>query len=540
MAVHVTLTGVRDVATTLLSLLGAVLALAAVGILVPVAVRAWRDRRKAELVVATLEDATSDATTARAATGVTHRLREELLQTLPVLADRWKEMVEQSRTDPASLLAAVVAEGHDPLAVQLVQDIDASRRQLTASIESLAPASARGALQFVTQAMLSPRGVCVSGVLQEINRDPGGVGLSLTVNRLESHGTARLVTIWEDPDAAVRERDVLQRLHDLVGPAARALACELLRQQLAAGPPTARRGVRLPQWGAGARRAREGADREARSREAVVDFVTGRVYQDTAHTCAPATVSFYRLSEQALRRAGVELKHHRVAYLRGIALAELGKREPDDQRAVKYLADAETLLRRALGNLPAAGLSDADQRTEDLKIRALIATTCCWLARKLPDEVAQARAAVQAITELQQVDVTDASFQGQSGVLYNVACAFGFASALALGEERGAVPDRWLTDAKRSLLHACVQKNWWHDAKEDVDFAALHDWLPRAERLLRQEVAKTAGVTSPDTRAIIEAVLAASDGQPESGGISAGDSSPAGPPHARTASGTPR
>lgn len=501
-AVHPVLPAVRELAGTVLSVGGALLVSAAVVILVIGFVRAWRDGRRTKLVVATLEDATCDPATDGAAVGITHRLREEILETLPHLAGRWKDIVEHPPPGATSPIGTMSTHGN-ALAVQLVDDIATTQRQLTESIESLAPDSARNALHVVAQTLLHPRGIQVSGALQRTSDAPGGVGMSFTVNELHSRDAARHITIWEDGTSQVAGKALLERIHALVVPASRALACELLRQQLT----NTRSERRFPLGLAlliGSRRA----VRRAYRREAVVDFVTGLVYQETAHTCLPATVSFYRLSASALERADAGLDYYKAPFLRALSLAELGKREEDDERAASVLTEANRLLDDAHRQLPAAGLPDEVMRVEDLKIREAVATNCCVIVERLPDEADRAKQAAAVIAELQSVDP---SLHEDSSLLYNLACTLAVASRMTELKHHGLVADRCLTHAQRSLLHACLRDDgWWHDATVDVDLASLHPWMPRARRLLADaRAARTAtAVLNPAARSdVVEEVL---------------------------------
>jgi hypothetical protein len=506
-----TIAGIRTFANTVLSVSGAVLVTAAVCILVAGFVRAWRDGRRTKVAVTTLDDAACDPATAGAALGITQRLGEELLVTLPQLATKWTEIVEKSRTDPSwGPIGTVITGGNAALAVQLIGDINASQRQLTESIESLAPDAARNALHIVTQALLRPRGVRVSGVLQRTSNAAGGVGISFTVSDLQGRDTPRQITIWEDKTSAVTGHDVLERIHALVVPCARALACELLRQQLMTQTAARRIRRRLARVSGRMGIAPDHPAGRSYSHEAVIAFVTGLVYHGAARMCSPATMSFYRLSGLALEQADKELDYYKASYLRALSLAELGKREQeqDAQRGATTLLDANRLLETAREKLPRADLPPALMRAEDMKIRSVIATNWCVMVTRRPEEAERAAKAVAVITELQAVDpcgVDDPS------ALYNMACALATASQATALARHGLVPDRCLTDAKRSLLHACLRDEvWWHDATLDVDLGALYDWMPRAQILLPEERAAR-GPTTPlepeAARAVVDAVL---------------------------------
>jgi hypothetical protein len=457
---------------------------AAAGILSIAFLRAWRDARRTKMSLTTLENATSDPAAAGAALGVTHLLREELLDTLPALATRWSVIVAQSRTERSSPVATLFTADDRALALQLIDDINDSQRQLTASIATLAPETARNALNIVTQALLRPKGVRVSGVLQRANGAPGGVGLSFTVNQLQNRDPASHITVWEDWDSAVAQKDVVERLHGLVVPATRALACELLRQELMT--KTVSRWTRegLSHLGDRVRAGR--APRRGRySREAVIDFVIGVVYQEAAHTCAPATMCFYRFSDRALEKAADKLDYYKAPYLRGLTLAELGKREENDEVAAGRLSHANRVLEAARTKLPEACLPPDVTAAEQWKIRALVATNCCLVAERLPDEPDRARRAAAAISGLPPVETC---LHLDANVLYSLACPRAVASRITYLAEHGVDLDDCLTAAKRSLLHACLRDDgWFRDASADVDLRALHTWLPRAQRLLKEE-----------------------------------------------------
>jgi hypothetical protein len=511
--------GVRGFATTVLSVGGAALVCIAAVVLAVALFRAWRDRRNTVVVVGTLVDAACDPPRDGMAVGVAHRLREGLIETLPQLATEWQKIVEAAHSDPASPIRMGIKEGDDQLAVQLIGDIDASQRQLTESIEALAPDSARTALHVLSQAVLRPRGIRVSGVLQRTTYATGGVGVSFTVGDIQGGDTARYITLWEDDTGGgegtqADAHDVPRRVHALVVPAARALACELLRQQLMTRTADRWTGRRLRHLTGGGRPTGESAAKLAKRRDAVIEFATGLVYQGAAHTCTPATVSFYQLSERALAKAAGELDYFRASFLLGVSLAELGKREEGPEQAASLLEEANRSLGAARKKLPRAGLPEADTRAEDLKIRAAIATNRCWIARRLPDEFEQAEKAAEAIAELRTVDP---ALLATSGLMYKLACPLAVAAGTVTLAQYGLALAECLTDAKRSLLHAALQNpGWWRDATADVDLSSLHHWMPRARRLLRDQRTGhgTAALAPTTARQAVDAVLTATARQP--------------------------
>jgi hypothetical protein len=105
----------------------------------------------------------------------------------------------------------------------LLGDITSSQNDLMASMESMVPQPARGAYRIVANWLLRPTEVRVLGVLQRLNDEGGGVGLSFNVNHVGAEEGASRITFWEDEDGAVGAKTVVERFH-AIRPPARALA----------------------------------------------------------------------------------------------------------------------------------------------------------------------------------------------------------------------------------------------------------------------------------------------------------------------------
>ncbi len=477
-----------SVARTVLSVSAAVLTTAAVAILVWAFFQAWRNSRKARVDISTVADATGDRTTKDTVLGLTHLLREEVLTALPRLADRMKHEIDDAKADPTSPLATLV---RDDVAIEkrLVGDIGSSQQELTESITTLAPETARGAVRVITETVLRPRGVRVSGVLQRVNDAPGGVGLSFCVDQLQGAEATRRVTLWEDGDTDTSGKTVVERFYDLMVPASRSLACELLRQHLTARARKRRPGDVL-----------RGRHADLRGREAVIDFMVGTAYLSAAARYAPATMSFYQQAERALTNTAT-LDHYRVPYVRAEALAQRARREGPEE-AVNLLQGSIALLEEARKKLPRARLDDPRRTTADLNIRASLAVVRCLLVDRLPDEPWRAKAAASAIADLQEVDTSPLEHSPSlqdSTVLYNLASAFAVASALDPLADHGVDLQRCLRRAKECLLYACLgSEQWWTDGKADPDLRLLQPWMLDA----RRQVLATGGEAPLDRDAV--------------------------------------
>jgi hypothetical protein len=458
---------------------------AAVAILAVAFFRAWLDVRRPKVVISPFTDATGDDKVKGAALGLTHRLREQTLEALPRLAAKLKQEIEDAKPDPTSPLALLA---RDDVAIdqqQLMDDIGSSQQKLSESIDSMVPESARGATRVVTETMLRPKGVRVSGMFQKINDAPGSLGLSFTVERLEGKGFPGRVTLWEDPDTDTSGKTVLERFHDLVVPASRALACELLRQRLAAR--TRRR--RLPRWVPFGRPARPEVC------EGVIEFVIGTAYLSAAPRYAPAKRAFYQEAERALRDAS-KLEHYWVSCVLAEAVVQRARIEPEDeaetsfQEAINLLQDAGKRLKKA---------PRKHRRRADLNIRAGRALIDCLL---VPREPWREERTAKAVIWLYEADTS--AFEGSSStpdttVLYNLASALAVASGLDRLARHGVDLDRCRTRAKECLLQACLgNEQWWTDGKVNPDFADLREWLLDA----RREVMAKRGTGSLDREAI--------------------------------------
>ena len=487
------LEGLSDLVGSAFSV-GATVVYATAIVIVPVAlVRAWRRSRRTEVVITTLADATGDPAAAGAVVGLTYRLREELLDALPVVADRTKEVVELAQTDPTSPIGTVARNDMDR--DHLLRDIKSSRDQLMDSMENLVPEAARGAYRFLATTLVHPNEVDVSGVLQCRNHAPGGLGLSLTVNPVGTDGAASRVTLWEDKESDVSAKSVVERFHDLVTAAARSLACELLRQRMLATTPKPRLRDRLP----GIKRHHDPTGNGAGTnppvkREAVIEFLVGVAYRGGALQSVQAKRTFFQLSERALKKAvgdGLEspdgyLDHYKVSFERGSVLAELARRQgPDAEEAIRLFSQSTEHFMEADAKLHAADLPPAECQAERLKVRAALNTNACLVAELRPDDVVEARKAAEGAMRLTAEDPQRYSGKLGVGALYNLACSLAVAARVETLAVHGVDGDRCLVHAKLCLLHACARDSrWWDNGKADPDLCMLKEWMPQARRQL--------------------------------------------------------
>jgi hypothetical protein len=457
--------------STVLSLGWDVLIPAALVILFVAFFRAWRDVRRPKVVISPFTDATGDETVKGAALGLTHRLREETLEALPRLAGRMTQEVVDAKSDPTSPVALL---GREDVAVEqrrLMDDIGSSEQTLTQSIDSMVPESARGATRVVTAMMLRPRGVRVSGMFQKVNDAPGSLGISVTVEELQGRGVPARVTLWEDGDTDTSGKTVLERFHDLVVPASRALACELLRQHL--GARIRRR--RVPSWFPFPRRSQPEAC------EGVIEFVIGTAYLSAAARYAPAKKAFYQQAERALRGAS-KLEHYWVSCVLAEAVVQRARSEPEDEAETSF-EEAIDLLGEAGQRLPKAPLGDHHRYGAELNIKAGLALIDCLL---VPREPSRAERTAAAVIELYEADTS--SFEGTEStpdttVLYNLASTLAVASALEPLARHGVDLERCQARAKECLLQACLGNDqWWTDGKVNRDLAGLRGWLLDARR----------------------------------------------------------
>lgn len=497
----------RSVVSVTLTLLIA----AAAVILVVAFVRAWLDVRRPKVVISPFTDATGDETVKGAALGLTHRLREETLDALPKLAGRMTGEVEDAKADPTSPLALLARDDVALEQRRLMDDIGSSEQKLSQSIDSMVPETARGATRIVTETMLRPRGVRVSGMFQKVNDAPGRLGLSFTVEELEGRGTPARVTLWEDGDTDTSGKTVLERFHDLVVPASRALACELLRQHLSARI----RRRRAPSWFPFPRRV------EPEACEGVIEFVIGTAYLSAAARYAPAKKAFYQQAERALRGAS-KLEHYWVSCVLAEAVVQRARSEPEDE-AESSFEEAINLLGEAGERLPKAPLGDHHRYGAELNIKAGLALVDCLL---VPREPSRAERTAAAVIELYEADIS--SFEGTKStpdttVLYNLASTLAVASALEPLARHGVDLDRCQARAKKCLLEACLGNDqWWTDGKVNRDLAGLRGWLLDA----RREVLARRRDGSLDREAICAIVARAVDPvQPQTRPVDAGEPS---------------
>ena len=437
--------------------------------------QAWREARKARVAIPTLVDATGDDKTKVAVVGLTHLLREELHRALPRLAERMTKEIHEAEKDPTSPLATLVREDV-AIEKRLVADIGSSQQELTNSITSLSPESVRGALRVISETMSRPRGVRISGVLQRFNDGSGGVGLSFAVDDLQGNAADRRVSLWEDPHTDVDGKTVVQRLRDLIVPASRALACELLHQHL-----TARMSKRrLGRW--------LGTERRERSPKLdpgdVVEFLIGTGYLTAAPLYPPATMSLYEQAERALTKIK-ELDHYRVLFVRAEALFERA-RTLEGHDAVTLLHKSTELYEQARENLRNADLDPSDRVAAEVNIQAGLAIISCLFVEHVPDEPWTVEAAAKATTQLLERDTSpleDSKSMQNSTALYNMASALTVASGIEPLSEHGVDLARCLVRARECLLHACQWTDqWWDDGKVDPDLRLLWPWMPEAHR----------------------------------------------------------
>ncbi len=485
-----------NAADSVLSIVGAVLLITAMVLLAVALRRAWKQSRLTEVVIETLGDATGDATAGAVALGLTYRLREEVVATLPVLADHARRAVQRAESDSTSPLRALMLEDIDRREA-LLGDITSSQNDLMQSMESMVPQAARGAFRVVTNSFLRPKEVRIMGVLQRLNDDGGGVGLSFNVNHVGAEEAASRITLWEDGDSDVDEKTVVQRFHALIPPAARALACELLRQRLKLTMSKRNRRHSIA--------ARSGGPQV--DREAVVELLVGGSYQNAAHLSAPATKSFYELAAQALKKSAGRLQHYKLSYQLANTVAELGRRQGADQgRTIELLSESTKLLGEATRQLPGAKLQPAHHQAEELRIKAALTVNACLVAELLSDDEAKSEHAAGCVAELISVDPVA---YDSEGVLYNVACALAVAARVEALARHGADKETCLDRSKLWLLHACARnERWWTHGTADRDLCLLREWIPEARR--RWWEASQEG--PPDAEAIrarVEAVVEA-------------------------------
>jgi hypothetical protein len=490
----------NDAADSVLSIGGALLVLASTVVLAVALRRAWKQSRLMEVTVETLSDATGDATTAAVTLGLTYRLREDVVAALPALANHARRVVEKVESDPTSPIRALVQEDIERREA-LLDDITSSRDALMQSMENMVPQAARGAYRVVTGALLRPKEVRVLGVLQRLNDGGGGIGLSFNVNHVGAEEAGSRITLWEDPDAPVAGKTVVERCHALILPAARALACELLRQRLKL--TMAERNRR--------RKAGRRDHAQEFDREAVVELLVGGAYQNAAHGSAPATKSFFELAARALATSDEKLDHYRLSYQRANTLAELGRRQGDDRaKAIELFSESVSLLNDAGRRLPEAELQPADHRAEELAIRAALTVNACLVAELLPDDNAKAERAAKLVCELTTVDPV--GFQ-LDGVLYNVACALAVAARVKALARHGTDTRACLDRARLWLLYAGAHNGHrWTVGAADPDLCLLHAWIPDARRHLSDTEPSPGGAEPPDPETIsarVDAVVAA-------------------------------
>lgn len=484
-----TIDWLKGAADLVLSVGGALLLVLATAVFGVAFFRAWRQSRRVQVTIEDLSDATADTTTEGAVLGLTYRLREEVLAALPALADRARRAVAGADSDPSSPIRALMLEDIDRQ--EVLGDITSSQKDLMQSMESMVPQGARGAYKVVASSLLRPKEVRVLGVLQRRNDASGGLGVSFHVNHVGAEEAASRITLWEDAGRDVSGKMVAERFHALVTPAARALACELLRQRLRVKMSRRRRH----------RKARSTDQQRHVDREAVVEFLVGGSYRNAAHGSAPAVTSFYDLAARAFTKSAGRLDHYKLSYQLGNTLAELARRQgADRKRAIELLMESTTLLDQAEMKLPRADLEDPKRRAEELKIQAARATNACLLAEFLPDDEVKAKSAALLACALTDVDPT--AYDTDS-VLYNVACALAVAARVAALARHGADKDRCLDRSRLWLLHACARNDrWWEVGEGDSDLCLLSDWMLEARRLLSELSSGSDGLSPPDAEAI--------------------------------------
>lgn len=516
-----------DTAQTVLTVAAALLFAVAVLVLLLAVTRAWREGRKSKVIIRIIDDATGNPRASAAALGLTYRLREELLEALPSLVERSKQLVEEIKSDVTNPIHDLIIADIDHNI--LLDDIASSQRQLAESINTLIPDSARSPVRVITETLLRPQGLLVSGAFQRISDAPGAVGISFNVRLLQVDDIGSRVTLWEDDRAHVSGKEVVERLSNLIRPSSRSLAFELLRCNLLAIRPQRPLRDRLAIW-------RD--DRTQPKREAVVNVIIGMLYQNTARRYGPATVSFYRLSALSLEKVQ-SLNHYMATYLLASAVAEQGRREKSNSEAVELLLRSSQLFEKALGQLSsgAAGGSaralkeqngvqletlsgtgsnggrqrspisegtprdDSDHqryKREDLKIRTALDTVWCLLVERSPKE--SEGAAVRAVRDL-EADLTEAreidtllEEDPNATTCYALACAFAVAHRVEPLRHFGLDLARCLMEAKRWLVLAWLRdERWWVDGIDDPDLDSLREWAAEAHRRLQEERAVKGG-----------------------------------------------
>lgn len=450
----------NDAAHVVTSAATALLVLAAVAILAAGLLQGWRRARQPLVVISTLVDATGDDQVAKVAPGLAHRIREQLVTTLPAMSTRAKELVDHAQRQRNSPIGALVVA---PGMTNLPDEIDKSAQELTDSVAAVAPEPVRPAVQTLTRALLRPTGVQAAGMLQRVSDAPGKVAISFTLSDLRSARQARRVTVWEAEDSEVAGQGLSERFHGLVVPAAGVLAIELLRQRLQPGPP------------AGGPRA--GARQQA-DFELLTAYMTGIMYQIEARRMAPATATFYRLSAGELRRA-LDLNHYRVYEVLGDSLAEQARRTVTAPRAEDLLRQAVSNYGEALSRLGSAGLDPARLPVEALRITA--SRTLAWALLAERCGGADPTLRDRAVEGLSAFDTVDPASLRDATVLYNSACAWAVAA-------RGDLRPDAAAQAKRYLLHTWLRdgprQGWFREMQGDLDLEELKPWAAAAHTRL--------------------------------------------------------
>ena len=484
----------REAAEFALTVGGAALSLAAVALLAAAGWRAWKQSRRTDVIIETLADATGDAATAAAALGLTYRLRERVVTQLPKLADHAKRSVERAADDSTSPIRTLMGkdiEGRNAL----LGDITSSQKDLVESMESMVPQAARGAYRVVANSLLRPKEVRVLGVLQRVSDASGGVGISLTVNHVGAEEAASRITVWEDEDCDISNMTVVERFHALTRPAARAVACELLRQRLR---------VRMSERRTHRRRPHRDEKRQAD--EAVVEFLVGGAYQNAAHGSKRATKSFFHLAKLRLQSSAEHLDHFKLSFQLANTLAELGRRQgADREKAIDLLSRSTRLFEEAGTKLPAAGLHPVAGDAEKLRIQTALTMNACLLAELLPDDDPRAKQAAALARALGTVD--PARYEAP-GVFYNVACALAVAARVEGLARHGSDRERCLEQSRVWLLHAGARNDqWWTQGTEDPDLCMLRDWIPVARRRLWESSIDANGQGSPDAQTVADRIV---------------------------------
>ncbi len=501
-----TLNRLSNVAQTVIWVASAILISFAAVIAAMAFFRAWRGARRTEVVVTTLTDATGDQRCSAAAPGLTFGIREELLEALPSVTNRLTAQVERARTDPTSpIYNLVVGDPGD----SVLDELASTQQELSESLASIAPEATRGIVRLSLETLLRQRGLRVNGVMQRVTNAPGRIGISLTVSNLQSEHPPTRITIWEDETAHVAGSQPVERLYALTLPVSRALACELMRQHLieqearrrnrrwvgrfvGRHPPATARSTNnkserrgpVPQG-----RRRQAGSRPPTSASPVVDFMVGLLYQTAARRYAPGTLSFYRLSAQALRRAEAALDHYMCAYLLGATLAEQARRTSEGEAGELFEKSCQ-LFEEACDKLKGAGLDDPQPQTEFWKIRGSLVTNW-WLLAGVPGPGSDLwrRRADKATSQLQMLGPDTIS---DSTTLYNLACCFAVAArhirvettgGANLAIERHAQICALLKDALRFFAWASLRnEQWWTDGQIDPDLSAINRYIPDARK----------------------------------------------------------